>query len=80
MAYDIKNFASLGLLWKVLQVADPDQPAAGDIALVEGTLAAALADIQEDRERGLSSRLNGAHRQASRRVRELLQTQWEDAD
>jgi malonate decarboxylase gamma subunit len=80
MAYDIKNYASLGILWKVLQVADPDQPAAQDIALVEGTLAAALGDILEDRERGLSGRLNGEHRQSSRRVRALLETQWEAAD
>jgi malonate decarboxylase gamma subunit len=80
MAYDIKNYASLGLLWKVLQVADPDQPAPKDLALVQDTLAAALADIQEDLERDLSSRLHGPNRQASRRVRELLQTQWEAAD
>jgi malonate decarboxylase gamma subunit len=80
MAYDIGNYASLGLLWKLLRVSDPDQPSAQDLALVEGTLDAALGDILEDRERGLSGRLNGAHRQASRRVRELLQTEWEAAD
>ena len=43
-------------------------------------LEAALADILDDRERDLAGRLNGRHRQASRRVRELLQTQWEAAD
>jgi malonate decarboxylase gamma subunit len=43
-------------------------------------LEAALADILEDQERGLSGRLQGQHRQASRRVRELLEAQWEAAD
>jgi len=80
MAYDIQSFASLGLLWKVLQPASLAQPSEDDIALVRNTLEEALADIQEDRERDLAGRLNGRHRQASRRVRELLQTQWEAAD
>jgi len=80
MAYDIKNYASLGLLWRVLRVPDPALPDEQDIALVHATLQAALADILDDRERDLSGRLDGANRQASRRVRELLQTQWEDAN
>jgi malonate decarboxylase gamma subunit len=79
MAYDIRNYASLGLLWRVLQVSDARQPAEQDLAQVRATLEAALADILEDRERGLSGRLQGQHRQASRRVRELLASQWEDA-
>jgi malonate decarboxylase gamma subunit len=80
MAYDIRSFASLGILWKVLRLNDLALPEERDIALVHATLEAALADILEDRERDLSGRLNGQHRQASRRVRELLQAQWEDAD
>lgn len=80
MAYDIQNYASLGLLWRVLQLADLAQPGEQDIALVRGALEAALADILGDRERDLSGRLHGKHRQASRRVRELLQTQWEAAN
>lgn len=80
MAYDIGSYASLGLLWKVLRASDPDRPAAQDLALVEDALEAALADILDDRERGLAGRLQGAHRQASRRVRALLDTQWEATD
>jgi len=79
MAYDIKNYASLGLLWRVLQVNDAHAPGAQDLAAVRETLEAALADIVADRERGLSGRLHGPHRQASRRVRELLASQWEGA-
>jgi malonate decarboxylase gamma subunit len=74
MAYDIRNYASLGLLWKLLPQGEQD------LAHVTGALEAALADILEDRERGLSGRLQGQHRQATRRVRELLEAQWEAAD
>lgn len=80
MAYDIQSYASLGLLWKMLHAANPDRPDAADLALVAGALEAALGDILEDREPTLAGRLHGANRQASRRVRELLQTQWEAAD
>ncbi|HEY0584258.1 MAG TPA: biotin-independent malonate decarboxylase subunit gamma, partial [Chloroflexota bacterium] len=73
MAYDIGNYASLGLLWKVLR---PDEQ---DLATVRESLEAALADILADPARDLSGRLQGKHRQASRRVRELLASQWEDA-
>jgi malonate decarboxylase gamma subunit len=80
MAYDIDNYASLGLLWKLLRVGDPVQPGEEDVEQVRNALEAALRDILEDRERDLSGRLTAEHRRASRRVRELLQTQWEAAD
>jgi malonate decarboxylase gamma subunit len=73
MAYDIGNYASLGLLWKALR---PDEQ---DLAPVRASLEATLADILADPARDLSGRLQGKHRQASRRVRELLASQWEDA-
>jgi malonate decarboxylase gamma subunit len=77
MAYDIKSYATLGLLWKVLHPANADAPGEQDVASVRATLEAALADILEDGQRDLSGRLGGEQRQASRRVRELLLTQWE---
>jgi malonate decarboxylase gamma subunit len=82
MAYDIRNYASLGILSQVLNIADPAAPNEPDLALVCDALAAALADIQADPnpERGLAGRLQGEHRAASRRVRELLNAQWEAAD
>jgi malonate decarboxylase gamma subunit len=79
MAYDIGSYASLGLLWKVLAPADADVPGAADLALVRGALEAALADIMQDEARDLSGRFDGQHRSASRRVRAMLQTQWEAA-
>jgi malonate decarboxylase gamma subunit len=79
MAYDIRNYASLGLVWKLLRPANPDQPGPDDVALVRAALEAALADIVEDEGRGLAGRLNGEHRQASRTVRRMLREQWEAA-
>ena len=76
MAYDIRNYATLGLLWQTLQVAQPDAPSSGDVAQVRASLQAALSDIRADPQRDLSSRLGAPHRQASAKVREVLGQQW----
>ncbi len=76
MAYDIGNYATLGLLWQTLQVAQPDAPSELDLAQVRASLQAALNDIRADPERGLASRLGAPHRQASAKVREVLRQQW----
>jgi malonate decarboxylase gamma subunit len=80
MAYDVRSFASLGILSQVLQLTDPALPDEQDLALVHGALEAALADILQDPDRGLAGRLQGRHRAASRRVRALLAAEWEAAD
>ena len=79
MAYDIVNYASLGLLWRTLDLDDPDQPSASDLALVSTTLKEALADIAADPDRSLKSRLGASNRQASATVREKLRSQWQQA-
>ena len=76
MAYDIASFATLGLLWQLLDVHDADRPSAADLVQVRGSLAAALAEIDADPERDLRSRLGGPNRQASSRVRERLAALW----
>jgi malonate decarboxylase gamma subunit len=76
MAYDIVNYASLGLLWRLLDLADPDRPSAADLALVRTTLKEALADIAGDPDRGLKSRLGARNRQASATVHEKLRSLW----
>jgi malonate decarboxylase gamma subunit len=80
MAYDLRSFASLGILDQILPLTNLALPDEQDIALVHGALEAALADIIDDPRRGLQRRLRGEHRGASRRVRELLAAQWEGAD
>jgi malonate decarboxylase gamma subunit len=76
MAYDIESFETLGLLWKLLTVANADAPRADDLAVVRKALDAALRDIVDDPDRGLRGRLGGPNRQASSRVREKLAAQW----
>jgi malonate decarboxylase gamma subunit len=80
MAYDLRSFASLGILDQILPLTNLALPDEQDIALVHGALEAALADILDDPRRGLERRLRGEHRGASRRVREVLTAQWEETD
>jgi len=77
MAYDLHSYASLGLLWKRLNVANAERPDAADIAAVRACLADAVRDIGQSTD--LASRLGGEHRLASRQVRERLRSQWREA-
>jgi len=75
MAYDIGNYATLGLLWKLLPVHNADKPDADDLKQVSATLEAALADIAKG-PRDLSGRLLADNRKASAMVRARLQAEW----
>ncbi len=79
MAYDIQSYASLGLLWRCLDIAQPDAPSPADLAAVQESLRAALDDIRADPARDLASRLGAPHRQASVKVRDMLRAQWAGA-
>ncbi|VVD79911.1 Malonyl-S-ACP:biotin-protein carboxyltransferase MADD [Pandoraea eparura] len=76
MAYDIANFASLGLLWRLLKVGSAQHPDPQDVGEVRDVLVQAMADIRTDPSRGLSSRLGAPSRQASSTVRERLKALW----
>ena len=76
MAYDIQSYATLGLLWKLLDVGSAERPSAADVSAVRRVLVAALDDIRSDPSVDLRSRLGGANRGASSRVREKLRAQW----
>ncbi|MWL91129.1 biotin-independent malonate decarboxylase subunit gamma [Cupriavidus sp. SW-Y-13] len=78
MAYDLGNYASLGLLWRTLAVQDAAAPTTEDRATILRHLQEALADIDADPHRDLSGRFNGENRSATRRARELLRAQWQD--
>lgn len=79
MAYDIRSYASLGLLWRVLEAARPDAPGADDLALVRLALEEAVTDIRASGRTDLAGRMEGEHRAASRSVRQLLEAQWHAA-
>ena len=76
MAYDIANFATLGLLWKLLDVVDADRPSDADVNVARRTLIAALDSIRSDPAVDLRTRLGGPNRKASSVVREKLVAQW----
>ena len=76
MAYDIGSFATLGLLWKMLDVGDADRPSGADVEHARGTLVDALRSIRADKGTDLCGRLGGANRQASSAVRAKLRAQW----
>jgi malonate decarboxylase gamma subunit len=76
MAYDIASYATLGLLWKLVDVQSAEQPAASDVVAVRSALVAALDNIRRDSVRDLRSRLGGENRRASSLVREKLRVQW----
>ena len=75
MAYDIENYASLGLLWETLSVSQIEQPSDSDISHVQAVLCSAIKDVQATGN-DLRSRLGASNRQASSKVRELLRAQW----
>lgn len=75
MAYDIRNYATLGLLWKLIDVESAARPAAADVTMIRNVLQEAIANIAGT-PRDLSCRLGAEARKASRHVRELLQAQW----
>ncbi|ODC03543.1 biotin-independent malonate decarboxylase subunit gamma [Terasakiispira papahanaumokuakeensis] len=76
MAYDLKSYASLGLLHELLDVDNADQPSDQDVRQVKHALEAAQAHIMAQQDRGLSHRLAGKNRHASREVRAQLRAQW----
>jgi malonate decarboxylase gamma subunit len=76
MAYDIVNYASLGLLWRTLDVDDPGRPGKDEVNEVLATLEQALTDIDMDPDRSLQNRLGAPNREASARVRDQLRRQW----
>ena len=76
MAYDIASYATLGLLWKRIDVQSAVQPTAADVATARDALVAALDDIRADPAPDLRGRLGGENRQASSLVREKLRAQW----
>lgn len=77
MAYDIENFATLGILWRLIDVESASAPVPADVHLARDTILSALAEIRRDPTHGLSGRLAGANRKASAAVRDCLSRQWQ---
>jgi malonate decarboxylase gamma subunit len=81
MSYDIRDYAKLGLLYKLLHVEDPEKPSAEDIRNVQNELIGAIADARSgpvDLRNRLESKGAQEMRKASRLVRSKLEAQWQE--
>jgi malonate decarboxylase gamma subunit len=82
MAYDVRQYAKLGLLHELIAGIDADAPSAAQVGRVKERVAAAIADIRKH-PGDLTSRLDNAearaHRAASIEVRRRLAEQWDQS-
>jgi biotin-independent malonate decarboxylase gamma subunit len=82
MAYDVGQYAKLGLLHELITGIDADAPSAAQVERVKERVAAAIADIRK-RPGDLTNRLDNdgarAHRAASIEVRRRLAEQWDQS-
>ncbi|WP_236329275.1 biotin-independent malonate decarboxylase subunit gamma [Enterobacter quasihormaechei] len=74
MAYDISNYATLGLLSDLLDISNPDAPSDNDLTLVKTTLQQAISDARQDTT--LKNRLGADNRRSSVLVRERMRASW----
>lgn len=75
MAYDIKHYSQLGLLYRLLEVSSADAPTESDVALVRQTVGEAIERAKHS-DRTLRNRLGSKNRQASLTVREKMRAIW----
>jgi len=81
MAYDIRSFARLGLLWRLIEGVNAEAPGVADVERVRAALAEAIADARATPP-DLRQRLQSAEarelRAASLSVRQRLAAQWDE--
>jgi malonate decarboxylase gamma subunit len=79
MSYDVRDYAKLGTLHKLLHVNNPIEPTESEIVEVKQAIADAIADVRTGAE-DLGNRLNSPAaketRKAGRTVRALMEKQW----
>jgi len=80
MSYDVKDYAKLGLLYKLLHVENPLQPTATEVETVKQALIEAIQDARAG-STDLSNRIKSdaakQTRKASIAVRTMLEAQWQ---
>ena len=82
MSYDIRDYAKLGLLHKLLHIDQPLQPTDAEIARVRQAILDAIDDVRQGPV-DLSIRLESTEAKQTRKAgiaaRTLMETQWRDA-
>jgi malonate decarboxylase gamma subunit len=79
MSYDVRDYAKLGLLYKLLHVSDPQHPTTADIEAVRRDLIGAIQDARRgatDLSNRLQSDAAKQTRKAGIAVRAALEAQW----
>ena len=74
MAYDISNYATLGLLSDLLDISNPDAPSESHLTRVKTTLQQGISDARQDTT--LKNRLGADNRRSSALVRERMRASW----
>nr|WP_159466227.1 biotin-independent malonate decarboxylase subunit gamma [Scandinavium goeteborgense] len=74
MAYDVSNYATLGLLSDLLNISNPDAPTDADLAQVLIILQQSVRDARQDPS--LKNRLGAENRRSSALVRERMRASW----
>src|SRR5271154_6270647 len=79
MSYDVRDYATLGLLFKLLHADDPQHPTAEDVVEVRKAITEAIADAREGKL-ALSNRWESEAAKETRKgtlaVRAALEAQW----
>ena len=77
LSYDVRDYAKLGLLYKLVPVSNPEAPSADQVSLVRNALVEAIADARKG-PTDLRNRFEAAQtaRKASRVIRARLEEQW----
>ncbi|QHM72401.1 biotin-independent malonate decarboxylase subunit gamma [Mixta intestinalis] len=75
MAYDVKNYQTLGLLDELLNIAKPDEPGEAEKQQVIESLIRQIKDAR-DGDNSLQHRLRGENRRSSALVRERMRAAW----
>jgi len=79
LSYNVRDYAKLGLLYKLLSVSNPETPSAEEISLVRNAIAEAIADARKG-PTDLQNRFESAEaqiaRKATRLIRARLEEQW----
>ena len=79
LSYDVRDYAKLGLLYKLLQVSNPEAPPTEEISLVRNAVIEAIADARKgppDLRTRFESEDAQTARKASRLIRARLKEQW----
>ena len=79
LSYDVRDYANLGLLYKLLHVSTPEAPTTEEISLVRDAVIEAIADARKgppDLRTRFESEDAQTARKASRLIRARLKEQW----